>query len=135
MAFVPMTAGGGSMSETTLWTNATPTADFAAATVNLSDNISNYDYIVIEANFSKSENNSLTYIYKASELPNCTQGGTYPVMCVANYYNSRYYYRLIYYVSDTSVSVGTCKYNTGNGTAANYNSGCIPLTIKGMKYA
>lgn len=38
---------GGSLDETTLWTNPSPTSNFSGTTITLSDAISNYDYIKI----------------------------------------------------------------------------------------
>ena len=46
--------GGGMLEETVLWTNPSPTSDFAAQTVTLSDSISNYDYIKFEYLMHKS---------------------------------------------------------------------------------
>lgn len=40
-------SGGGSLDETTLWTNPSPTSNFIGTTITLSDAISNYDYIKI----------------------------------------------------------------------------------------
>lgn len=129
-------SGGGTMTETTLWTNPSPTADFATQSVNLSDNISNYDYIEIEACFSKSETTKImSYLYKASEVSGSVFNTVHPIIYIGNYYSNKYYYRPFNYSSDTSFSIGTCKTNTGSGSASNYNAGCIPLTIKGLKYA
>ena len=47
MAYIRCESGSKtpSMVETTLWTNASPTADFAEQDITLSDDINNYDYI------------------------------------------------------------------------------------------
>ena len=40
--------GGGTLKETVLWTNGSPTASFAPQDVTLSDDIDNYDFLKIE---------------------------------------------------------------------------------------
>ena len=46
MPYVRCSNGGGAMSETSLWTNANPTSAMAqGATLSLSQNYSNFDYI------------------------------------------------------------------------------------------
>lgn len=39
------TGGGGALSETVLWTNSSPSDNFSAQTVNLSDSVVNYKYL------------------------------------------------------------------------------------------
>lgn len=133
MAFVPMTAGGGSMSETTLWTNPSPTANFNAQNVTLSDDITNYDYIVIDIR-SGSDDIHLKYYYTPAELVNYTSSAMRPLIGELHT-NNYYYYRSVTYNSSTSLAIGACIRNTASSAASTNNGGILPQTIKGIKYA
>lgn len=51
------TVSGGSM--TTLWQNASPTSQFAAQTITLSDAAANYDYVLVLMKFTTDANGTL----------------------------------------------------------------------------
>ena len=122
------------MKETVLWTNPSPTSDFAGAIVDLSDNISHYKYIGIVGAYSKTSNsNAVECIYPSDELPNTTSGSNYPSMCIAGYRNSTFYFRLINYSSDTKIGISSARSFTTTTTPATTNGAMIPLTIKGYK--
>lgn len=131
MAYVPMTAGGGSMSETTLWTNADTTTGFAAQTVNLSDNISNYKFIAINIKVTTSTDEFYTYYFQASDVPNFLSN-TRPLLGDAHS-NNYFYYRSLTYSSDTALAIGSCQRNTSSSASSVNNAGVIPVTIKGLK--
>lgn len=133
MSFVPMTAGGSSYSETLLWENSTPTADFANTIAYLNYPIAQFDYIYIEVKYAKNVDNRLTYIYKANEITNCVSGTQYPTMYLGNFYNSTYYYRPIWYSGADQLSIGQSRHNTLTGAASVGNNVLIPVTIKGIK--
>lgn len=53
MAFIPMNSGSGGLTETTLWTNPSPTSAMNASTIlSLSDDYTNYDFLRIKYRFS-----------------------------------------------------------------------------------
>lgn len=124
--------GGGSMTETTLWTNPNPTSGFASQNITLSDNISNYDYIAINIRIGNAAE-YWTDIFPASEMTGYTSGSNTRPLLGARHSNNYYYYRMLQYNSDTSLTIGDCVRNTANGTAAVLNSGVLPQTIKGLK--
>lgn len=125
--------GGGKMKETVLWTNPSPTSDFAGVVVDLSDNISHYKYIGIVGAYSKSSNShTLECMYPTDELVNATSGSDYPTMCLGAYRNA-YYFRLINYSSDTMLAISSARTCTTSQAATTVNSAMIPLTIKGYK--
>lgn len=58
MAFIPMNSGssGGGLTETTLWTNPSPTSAMAGGTTfTLSDDYTNYDYLKFTYRFSTTD--------------------------------------------------------------------------------
>ena len=126
--------GGGKMKETVLWTNPSPTSDFAGVVVDLSDNISHYKYIGIVGAYSKNSNsNTLECIYPADQLPNATSGAAYPVMSIAGYRSNTFYFRLINYSSDTKIAISSGRSFTSSTAPSTNNGVMIPLTIKGYK--
>lgn len=133
MAYVPMTAGGGgSIIETTLWTNNAPTSSFALQAVTLSDNISNYDYIVIEYRASTANDARFKVYFKSTDLDDYTSGNNCAMMGLYSS-NSYFYYRIVRYDNDTTITFGSCYRNTAGGTSSSNNGADIPLTIKGIK--
>lgn len=122
--------GGGSSSETTLWTNNAPASSFVSQTVNLSDNISHYDYIAIELRVGTADEH-FTYYFKASDMPDFVTNRR--VVLGIRHSNNYYYYRMLTYSSDTALLIGDCIRNMANGSASVNNGGVIPQTIKGLK--
>lgn len=53
-----------------LWENPSPTSDFAAQTITLSENLSKYDYMVLVVYSSKDNSNgyTLSFLYKLSDI-------------------------------------------------------------------
>ena len=135
MAYVPMTAGGGSMSETTLWTNNAPTSNFNAQNVTISDDIDNYSYIGIEYEFSTALTtltNKVFFpvdLFKTYRFNNSTQHA-FGIFGMQNDTGNYMYARVAYYVSDTSVG-----FSSGYGVNRAYEntSSMIPLKIIGLK--
>ena len=137
----PAEIWGGSLKETVLWTNPSPTSStgFAPQTVTLSDNISHYKYIAIVCRWSndaQSGFNTTRYIFVASELPNCVSDLStfYPIPYLGLFYNNlTYYFRPVLYVSDTSLSIGQCYYTRTNTTPTVGQTAVIPIQIIGLK--
>ena len=130
MAFVPMTAGGGgSMTETTLWTNSSPSASFAAQTITLSDNISNYDYIRIKYRYNNTTPTDSYAMTDVTSLQSMTGTGTMTLALGLQHTNGINYARNCLYVSDTELKFTLAWYGN-NSTSALVS---IPGEIIGVK--
>lgn len=120
---------GEKYTETVLWTNPSPTADFAAQTVTLSDSIDNYKYLKIKYCFSTSYNtgNCLSnYIISVDEFkkaPYPEASGTARLNFSFARMNTSNVaaYRRFYYASSTTVRFGSTDTNA-----------LIPLEILGV---
>ena len=134
MAFLPMMMGGGTMEETVLWTNLSPTSSFAGQTVTISDDMNNYDYIAVKYAYSTAEiNNVATCMFSVKDFKNGVQTTSYTrdmmLLGIINASNQPFG-RGVYYSSDTAVNFGGC-YRLNNATTANNNA--IPLYVFGIK--
>jgi len=122
--------GGGTMTETVLWTNSNPSSSsgFAAQAASLSDDIDNYDYICVE--FARAYNYLTTkaktyYLVSDFKTFGYSAGKQYGAFGI---YGSAAQFRAFYYDSDTQAHFGA---NLQAGTAVNTNN--IPLNIYGCK--
>lgn len=121
--------GGQKYTETSLWTNSSPSSDFAAQTVTLSDSIDNYKYIKIKYVFSSSYNtgNYLSdYIISVDDLKKVvypeTSGTARLNYTIARVNTSNTAsYRTFYYVSNDSIRFGSAP-----------TSSLTPLEILGL---
>lgn len=118
------------LTETTLWTNSSPTSNFAAQSVTLSQSIANYSYIKIKWRGSTSITTESSIIIEKSELQSATED--------ANTNNigfgrkaSTSYMRRVFYVSGTSLKFDAA--NGLGGTTGTNNSLAIPTSVIGMK--
>lgn len=135
-ASAEVNVSGGGMTETLLWENPNPTADFSASTVTLSDNLSNYDYIKFVAYRNKSSRTGINVyeiiVNRDSFVKVQSQyayGGSY--FCFyAKYGNTNEYKRPVRYSSDTGIYFLNCTSLNSSGTT---NSYCIPAAIYGLK--
>lgn len=123
-----------SLSETTLWSNSSPTSNMSTGvTINIDSGYSfaNYDFIKFEykttAGASTAERFS-SLIIPYSDLVKSVGSNNTPCIALGGLGSYRMS-RLIYYRSDTQLYVYGCTDTNGNIQ----NSGCIPLTIKGLK--
>ena len=121
--------GGGTMTETALWTNANPSATtFAAQSASLSEDIDNYDWICVE--YARAYNQLTTtnkVYYKVSDYKTFRYSSN--TMCGGlSFYGSAMQVRAFYYDSDTQAHFGP---NLQAGSAVNGNN--IPLNIYGCK--
>ena len=121
--------------ETTLWTNNAPTSDFAAQTVLLSDDISNYDYIKINYCYNKNNTNITSNVLcSVSEFVKAVKDGSTNhtiISLTVEGNNNVGYARPVFYVSDTSIAFGLSSTLNGSGT---YPAGCMPLSVVGCKF-
>lgn len=124
-----------SLSETTLWTNPSPTSNMnSGTTINIDSgySFSNYKFIKIEYKVTAGASTSDKYsslIIPYSDLIKSLGSSNTPAIAlgaVGSYRMSR----LIYYRSDKQLYVYACTDTNGNLQ----NGGCIPLTIKGLNY-
>lgn len=130
--------GGGSATwvETVLWQNPSPSSDFAAQTVTLSDDINNYDYLKVSyVNYNASAGTNDPYnIYisvsdfKTSRYGDSTRHNTFTF---GGLYvpSNNWYTRQMVYNTDTSVKFGAC--TQVGGTAVSGNNS-VPLQIVGI---
>ena len=132
MAYVPMTAGGGgTMTETTLWTNASPTTAFNEQDITISDDMNNYDYLKITVNYNNTSSTTLMDFYvKVADFKTMTGAGHFSFPAGLIHTNSVFYFRPFTYTSDTKVHAGLTRYGSSTSGAA-----LIPVEIKGLKYA
>lgn len=59
---------GGGMNSTLLWTNPSPTADFAEQTVTLSESISDGDFVLFNYKRNKSDTKTYSFIIPVATL-------------------------------------------------------------------
>lgn len=137
MAFY-RTGGGGSATETVLWTNPSPTAEFGKKSVTLSDDINNYDYIAVEYIYSKSSVDETEKSKSIMSVADFKEGGigtsvsrTCMALGIINASNSSFT-RQVWYQNDTTIQISAC-YAMTNTTIANGNA--VPLQIIGIKEA
>ena len=121
-------SGGGSDTETVLWTNGSPTSSFAQKTVTLSDNINNYDYIKMTFRYSTSDDTELVEIFPVENIDiNTAKRSTYLGVM---WYAGSWKYRNITN-NYTSVEISNCVFVGGSSS----NGSIIPLQIIGIKEA
>ena len=119
--------------ETSLWTNPSPSADFAAQTVSLSEGMSNFKYLAVKFKALKGQTDSdairtvvsvedLGKIGTTASVPNVRLGGT-------NSAGTASYSRSFYKASDTTITFNAA---LGHNTQATANSVAIPLEILGI---
>ena len=117
--------GGGRYTETSLWTNQSPSSSFATQTVTLSTGLSNYKYVMFKVAYATNTlNQTWNLIAKVTDFISATQSNSVPNYILAERNTSgTMRYRSAYYVSDTSI-----KFDTATGSDANL----IPLEILGL---
>ena len=124
---------GEQYTETSLWTNPSPTADFAAQTITLSDSISKYKYIGIKYCYAKTSTDIIsTPIYKTEDLrASVLDNGTTHNVIILGVENANNYGfgRFVGYVSDTSIKF-TIAYRLN--VASTLTNAVIPLEILGI---
>ena len=132
MAWYPTNIGGGSseLQETVLWTNSSPTSNFANQTVTLSDDINNYEYLKVYYRISTTNSKTIGILVSVDDFK--TTASTMPLINPAgvggNTGNPAQ--RYFYYASDTTMAIR----DAAVGTTV-YNNAAIPTAICGLKYA
>ena len=125
---------GGSMSETVLWTNSSPTSNFAAQTVNLSDDITKFDYIRVYFYSSKTSHTEASVLMLVSDFVNLGTGLNKPRFSIANANNeisgTGNALRILRYISNTSLNF-TEAYEAARESSS--TTQVIPTKISGLK--
>jgi hypothetical protein len=123
------------MTETTLWTNPSPSSSLAGGDVTLSQSIANYDLLKFTWRYSTDDTTSIiTYVdvptYRAnSKSASGSAGKGINPSCLI-YTGSANYVRTCYYTSDTKTYIGVC----GRvGSSSTSNTSVILKSIKGIK--
>ena len=126
--------GGGTLKETTLWTNPNPSASFGEQSVTLSDSILNYDYIKIEwAETTSALTNKSSIMASASEFTKYKNpNNNAHTVCPGLYGRgaSIMYARFIAYTSDTQIFFQNAVRLNSSGVD---NTSTIPLNVYGVK--
>ena len=107
-----------------LWENPSPTSSFAAQTITLNDNISNYNYYEIIYR----QTSGVGIYYSTGKIPSGQ-------VCKMMLFAATMYTRTLQDISGTSCQVGNCaNYTTyGSSTSTNVNDVCVPYQILGYK--
>lgn len=117
------------MTETTLWTNSSPTTSFSAQAVTLSQSMANFDYIKIQYAKTKDKTGEFQpsiIVSYADFLHTKSSEDSGRIKAVLYYYDT---YRRFYYVSDTSI-----QFNQATSGSTSYPSYNVPIKISGLKY-
>jgi hypothetical protein len=125
--------GGGKYTETSLWTNPSPTSDFAAQTVTLSDSIDNYKYIAIKYKYDKyGTGTSFTDVCLVDDWKKSVEGGntSHDIMMLGiQASNNAPFARMAFYVTSLSVKFSVFYQLSGSSYGAD---AIIPLEILGL---
>lgn len=131
MALFPCNVGGGgTLSETVLWTNPSPTASFAGQTITLSSDINNFKYLKIVCKLSTSNNTESSVMYAVDDFKNLIIGVGSLCGGLLGRPGGTNLARRLGYASDTSI-----RFMQSGGIGLDYtdNNSLIPLAIYGMK--
>lgn len=138
MALFPMKragSSGGSLAETELWSNPSPSSDFAIQSVTLSQSMDNFTYIKMLYAYDKSTltNTGIVIIPLTSFNPIETVG--YTNSCIGAHVSSSQGIRIRTFgkVDSTTIRINSCLRATSGTAGGTFNSQCIPLKIYGMK--
>lgn len=139
MAILPMIMGNGGAeyTETSLWTNQSPSSAFSGQDVSLSESIDNFKYIAVryKSTTTSSEEGSQAarVIYLVEDVKKATSpsAALEPVSAFGNLNsnNSNYFYRYIVYKGSTTLFLSNSYSINASG---NNTSLAIPLEILGL---
>lgn len=129
---VPKSGG----SETTLWTNSSPTSSFSNQDISLNQSIDNFKYIAIYTRASTSYSTETVSIFSVSfvKTTDTTRGWEHPKMtvgCTPSTYG--YCARYFGYVSNTSIRAYSIIRVVDDGSVSQPTTIHIPTKITGIK--
>ena len=129
MALFRCASGGGAPQETVLWTWPATSGTMAAYTAQLSDSMSNYDYIAIDYPYGSSPLMRMITTPKSLRASYTNSG---PGLYIGGEHTSTNYQyaRKVFSYSNTTVDFGQCRKLNESGTQ---NGFAIPERIVGIK--
>lgn len=131
LASLKKIGGSEQYTETSLWTNPSPTASYAGGVnVTLSDSISKYKYLMMRYRVSTSDATEFETIVSTSDFRKSLAAQNSPQWAFqarvsTNYYDNRF----VVYVDDTTVLIRPAYHINASGTD---NTAAIPLEILGI---
>lgn len=130
--FAYSTIPKGGFAETTLWTNSSPTSNFAEQSVSLSQSFTNFDYIKIDYRVSTSTSTSGAILVSKEMLQQATGNNVVkPSLCCNS--GGTGYARSVNYSSNTSLTIAKA-YKFSSTSAGTSTSVAIPTSIVGLKF-
>ena len=119
---------GGTLKETTLWTNPSPTSNFDTQDVTLSDDYTNYDYVKFYVRTSTTNATLGEVIYPSNMLTQSTanQG----IQCFMGARPSSNYVRLLRHVANNKIHIHIAEPPASSGSST---TAAIPTKITGCK--
>lgn len=142
--WIPFLSGGGGPTYTRLWTNPSPSSNFSAQTVNLSESLENYDAVRIvwdrwynggvTASNWETNLNAIAYIYDLRNKEQITDTAQHVQMGAISNESTYVYGRRCYFPStskfDAIVFANGMRLNNANTSS----SALIPVLIDGVKW-
>lgn len=138
MAWYPTNMGGsGTLQETVLWTNPSPTSAISGVTITLSDDMDNYDYLKVKISASKDTSTEplsiISYLVPVEDVKKSVYGSSAQphsiIGLVASSASSTYYCSRLTYTDNTTLGISGARNIVSGATSNNF---CIPLEISGV---
>ena len=123
---------GGTLRETVLWTNPSPTSNFASQTVNLDESYANYKYVGVKyATGTGADAPMATMILSTEDAAKTNVSGSNNGLkgAIGSRYQNNVYARIIGFMSDTTVEFSAARIQSGTNSN---NALIIPKTIIGI---
>lgn len=117
--------------ETSLWTNPSPSADFANQTITLSEGMSNFKYLAVKFKALKGQTDSdaIRTVVSVEDFGKIGNTANTPCVRLGGANSTGVYSRAFYKASDTSITITNAN---ATNTQATANSTAIPLEILGI---
>ena len=122
--------GGGTLKETVLWTNPSPTSDFAYQTLTLNQSIDDFKKIAVYYRLSTANNSRESFVtYTTEEFKKFNIDSTNAVGAIG-VRSTTSWIRALFYTDSTHVAIGSC-YTLSTTSMDNHYT--IPTKIVGLK--
>ena len=121
--------GGGRYTETSLWTNPSPTSSFATQDVTLSQSMDDFKYLAFKVSNGSANFKAIVSVVEFKNMPLSGANAFAIFPGNANSAGNTYFARFVTYKNTTTVNI-TTGYQVG-GTSQN-NTYAIPLEILGL---
>lgn len=130
-AMIGSGGGGEALVETVLWTNPSPSSNFSAQTITLSQSMSDFDMLRFEIRTHVSSPTTSKSIYVPLSYFNSTSSGANAYKLVLGVYQfTNLYARETYKSSDTQIYISEARRLNASGTSTDQT---IPYKIYGVK--